>query len=120
MLGYLGEVFHRRSHLWCICGFIFCRIAEILEGNGFLRILGSKLTELWYPLVALFALVSAFSFGGKFTCPGTHWSLRSMTPREFATSGFAARLALLKSSAFCSLSCFSWSFSMAVCMWSRR
>ena len=45
MLGYLGEVFHRRSHLWCICSFIFCRIAEILEGNGFLRILGSKLTD---------------------------------------------------------------------------
>ena len=116
MLGYLDEDFHRRSHLWCISSFFFCRIAEILEGSGFLRIFGSKLAELWFPLAALFALVSAFSFGGKSTWPGTHWSLMSMTRREFAISGFAARLALRKSTAFCSLSCFSWSFSMAVCM----
>ena len=120
MPGYLDEVFHCQSHLWCICSFFFCHIAEILEGNGFLRIFGSKLPGLWFPFAARFALASAFSFGGKSTWPGTHWNLRSMTPQEFAISGFAVRLALRKSLAFCSLSCFSWRFSMAVCTWSRR
>ena len=116
MLGYLDEVFH---HLWCICSFFFCCIAKILQGNGFLRIFGSKLSELWFPLAALFALVSAFLFGGKSTWPGTHWSLRSMMPWEFTISRFVVHLALQKLLAFCSLSCFSWSFSMVVCMWSR-
>ena len=120
MLGYLDEVFHHRKHLWCICSFFFCCIAKILEGNGFLRIFGSKLSELWFPLAALFTLASAFLFEGKSTWPGTHWSLRSMMPWEFVISGFAVCLTLRESSAFCSLSCFSWSVSMAACMWSRR
>ena len=29
MLGYLDEVFHRWSHLWCICSFFFCHTSTL-------------------------------------------------------------------------------------------
>ena len=88
----------------------------MLKGNDFLSILGSRLPGLEFPLAVLFALVSAFSFGGKLVWPGTHSNLRSITPWELAISGFVEHLALWNSSTFCCLSCLSWSFSIAVCI----
>ena len=107
VLWYCGNNFHLCFHLFCTLVYKSCLIAAMPIGNECLSNFDRLMLGLDSPFAAPLANSSAFLFSAKFLWPEIHWTLRLMTPLVLTINWFPWCLALWKSAAFNSLSCFT-------------